>query len=238
GNLFVNPIPLTSLDQQGTAERYDIIVDFSQFRIGDTVTLVNTLQQTDGRKPDGQLPLLQALAGNSPDPAIGGILQFRIVDQVESVDVAGVTLHATDPDPSVVLSVLTEQIPIVTPVRTRVVQWGRSGNGDARGPNGQCTPDCPDTATFPWTVTVNGGRAHPMNANRAQVEYPKAGDIEHWTYINEGGGWDNPIHLHFEEGITMNRGNATIPATERLVRKDVWRLRPSGQVQFQIQFGE
>ena len=36
----------------------------------------------------------------------------------------------------------------------------------------------------------------------------------------------------------MNRGGATIPATEKLVRKDVWRLRPGGQVQFQIQFGE
>jgi hypothetical protein len=77
-----------------------------------------------------------------------------------------------------------------------------------------------------------------MNANRISLEYPKAGDIEHWTYINGGGGWDHPIHLHFEEGITMNRGNGTIPATELLVRKDVWRLRPSGTVQFQIQFGE
>jgi hypothetical protein len=27
-------------------------------------------------------------------------------------------------------------------------------------------------------------------------------------------------------------------ATELLVRKDVWRLRPSGRVQFQVQFGE
>ena len=77
-----------------------------------------------------------------------------------------------------------------------------------------------------------------MNANRISLLIPKPGEIEHWTYINGGGGWDHPIHLHFEEGITMNRGAAAIPATERLVRKDVWRLRPSGQVQFQIQFGE
>jgi hypothetical protein len=25
-----------------------------------------------------------------------------------------------------------------------------------------------------------------MNANRVQLVYPKAGDVEHWTYINEG----------------------------------------------------
>src|SRR5262249_41714544 len=37
---------------------------------------------------------------------------------------------------------------------------------------------------------------------------------------------------------TMNRGGAPIPATELLVRKDVWRLRASGQVSFQVRFGE
>src|SRR5262244_1814132 len=237
GNLFVNPIPLTSLDQQGTAERYDIIVDFSKFRIGDTVTLVNTLKQTDGRLPDQQLALRQALAGTSEDPAVGGILQFRIVSQVPSVDVPGVIHHATDPDPSVVANVFTQQIPIVTPVRTRVVIWG-DGDGDSRGRNGQCTPDCPANASFPWVVTVNNGQEHSMNANRIQLLYPKAGDVEHWTYINDGGDWDHPIHLHFEEGITINRGGAPIPATELLARKDVWRLRPDGRVTFQIQFGE
>src|SRR5262250_42128 len=239
GNLFVNPIQLTSLDQQGTAERYDIIVDFSRFRIGDVAFLVNTLQQTDGRKPDGQVSLRQALAGNNNDPAVGAIMQFRIVSQVQSVDDPTVTLKATDPDPSQVPAVLTEQIPIVTPVRTRTVQWGRSGDGDSIQPNtGTCIPDCPTENGFPWTVIVDNGQPHSMNANRVQLGYSKPGDIEHWTYVNGGGGWDHPIHLHFEEGITINRGDDTIPATERLVRKDVWRLRPSGTVQFQIQFGE
>jgi len=77
-----------------------------------------------------------------------------------------------------------------------------------------------------------------MNANRIQLEVPKAGDIEQWTLQNDGGDWDHPIHLHFEEGVTINRGGNSIPATELLVRKDVWRLRPDGSVTFQIQFGE
>jgi hypothetical protein len=77
-----------------------------------------------------------------------------------------------------------------------------------------------------------------MNANRVSLVYPKPGDVEHWTYINGGGGWDHPIHLHFEEGITMNRGSGAIGPNELLKRKDVWRLRPGGTVQFQIQFGE
>jgi FtsP/CotA-like multicopper oxidase with cupredoxin domain len=240
GNLVVNPITLTQLDQQGTAERYDIVVDFSRFTIGQRVQMVNLLQmRDDGRGPTNTLSLAQAIAGDPNDPMIGPILEFRVVSSVPSVDAPGQTLFSTSPDPSVVPAVLTQQIPIVAPVRTRVVEWGRSGNGDSRNPQtGQCTPDCPEFATFPWTVKVNGGDAHSMNANRINLLVPKPGEIEHWTYVNGGGGWDHPIHLHFEEGITMNRGGDTLPATENLVRKDVWRLRASGQVTFQVQFGE
>jgi FtsP/CotA-like multicopper oxidase with cupredoxin domain len=246
GNLVVQPIKLTSLDQQGTAERYDIIVDFKNFKPGDTLTLVNTLVQTDGRLPDNQVALRTALAGVGDDPAVGGILQFRVVGSLQSVDdptqtntianSCGTNDQSLDPA-ATPTPILTEQIPIVAPVRTRVVKWG-DGNGDSRQGNGQCIPDCPPNAEFPWVVTVDGGEEHSMNANRVQLLVPKPGEIEHWTYINDGGDWDHPIHLHFEEGITMNRGGAPIPATEKLVRKDVWRLRPDGQVQFQIQFGE
>ena len=239
GNFVVNPITLLELDEQGIAERYDIVVDFSRFKDGDTASLVNLLQQTDGRKPDFALTMADALAGKSPDPVTGAIMQFRIVKAVDSVDRPGKTLYATDPDLSVVPTVLTEQIPIVAPVRTRVVEFGR-GNGDSRvGGKGACTPDCSEVVQgFPWVIKVNGQAAHSMNANRISQLIPKSGEIEHWTYINGGGGWDHPIHLHFEEGVTMNRGGAAIPSTELGVRKDVWRLRPAGRVQFQVQFGE
>lgn len=36
----------------------------------------------------------------------------------------------------------------------------------------------------------------------------------------------------------MNRGGDSIPDTEYLVRKDVWRLREGGEVTFQVKFGE
>ena len=239
GNLVVNPISLTTLDQQGIAERYDIIVDFSRFPIGSRLHLVNRLRmRDDGRGPKETLSLGDALKGRADDPLIGAVLQFRVASQVPSVDVPGTTNLASAPDRSQVPTVLTEQIPVVTPVRTRLVEFGRSGDGDSRQANGQCIPDCPETATFPWTIRINGESAHSMNANRVSLLIPKAGEIEHWTYVNGGGGWDHPIHLHFEEGVTISRGSNPIPATELLVRKDVWRLRAGGRVTFQIQFGE
>lgn len=239
GNFVVNPITLTVLDEQSTAERYDIIVDFSKFKKGDKLHLVNTLKQTDGRKPDGAVSLSQALKGDANDPVLGAIMQFVIADSVPSIDEPGQINFASRPDASQVPAVLTEQIPIVAPVRERVVEFGRGDGDSRRTATGQCSPDCADSSTsFPWIIKVNGQAAHSFNSNRISQLIPKSGEVEHWTYINGGGGWDHPIHLHFEEGITMSRPGGTIPKTELLVRKDVWRLRPSGKVKFQVQFGE
>jgi manganese oxidase len=244
GNFLVNPVLLTALDQQGVAERYDVIVDFSRFRAGDRIKLVNLLQmRDDGRGPLGAVTLAQALAGVPSDPCIGPVMEFRVVSSVPSVDAPGQTLTTANScganDRSQVPLTLTQQIPIVAPVRTRTIEWGRTAGGDSRDPvTGECTPDCPEEAVFPWSVRINGQEAHTFNANRISLLIPQPGEVEHWTYVNGGAGWDHPIHLHFEEGITMNRGDDTIPATERLVRKDVWRLRAGGRVTFQVQFGE
>ena len=251
GNLVLHPIALTALDQQGIAERYDIVVDFSQFSPGQTLHLVNLLQQTDGRKPDKALTMADALSGKSVDPVVGAILQFKVVNSLQSVDNPSFW-YGSKPSTAIGASVLpikdapplrtqlTDQVPIVTnPVRKRVVEFGR-GKGDSRaGGSGPCNPDCSEVVQdFPWIIKVNGQSAHSFNANRISELIPRPGEVEEWTYVNGGGGWDHPIHLHFEEGVTLNRGNDSIPSTEKNVRKDVWRLRPSGQVTFQVQFGE
>ncbi len=250
GNLVVNPIKLSELDEQGVGERYDIVVDFSAFRPGDSIYLTNLLKQTDGRKPRGAVSIGRALAGDPEDPCVGPILEFRVVSQVESVDAPGMRLTSRMPDRSANFEdsnwttrrkTLTRQIPVVAPVRVREFEYGRSGppgTGDSRGADGQCIPECPEGAVFPWSIKVNGQSAHTLNANRISTLVPKPGEVEHWILKNGGGGWDHPIHLHFEEGVTLDRGTNSIPETERLVRKDVWRLRPGGEVRVQVRFGE
>jgi FtsP/CotA-like multicopper oxidase with cupredoxin domain len=254
GNLVVSPITISELPRQGLAERYDVVVDFSAIPIGGKVRVWNMLpMRDDGRGPDqdesddGDITLSEVMSGSLAsahgDPTLSSIMEFRVVDQVESVDVPGVIHRATDPDVSQVPSVLTEQIPIVTPVRTRLVEWGRSGSDTSHDANGECTPSCPESvASFPWSVKVNAGDDFTFNANRISL-IAKPGEVEHWTYVNGGGGWDHPIHLHFEEGVTMHRGRNgrdPIRSTEKLVRKDVWRLGTDGDrsVTFQVQFGE
>lgn len=248
GNLVVSPIQMTQLEEQGVGERYDVVIDFSAFRPGDSLYFLNLLRQRDGRKPDGAMSISKAFKGIDDDPCVGPILEFRVVYSMQSVDDPTTTYTADSPDPSADLSgpdwssgrkTLTAQIPVVAPVRERVIEWGRSGSGDSRdNPGNQCIPECGDYQSFPWTVKVNGQSAHTLNANRISALIPKPGEVEHWTMINGGSGWDHPIHLHFEEGVTIDRGNRAIGPTELLVRKDVWRLRPEGRVKFQVRFGE
>src|SRR5690349_22531413 len=113
GNLVINPIPLTELDEQGIAERYDIIVDFSPYPTGSRLHLVDLLKQTSGNKPDGAVSMATALQGDTKDPVLGAIMQFRVVDSLPSVDVPGVTLTRANScganDTSQVLPVLTDQ---------------------------------------------------------------------------------------------------------------------------------
>ena len=66
---------------------------------------------------------------------------------------------------------------------------------------------------------------------------PKFGTREIWTLQNGGGGWDHPIHIHFEEGqvLARNGSASNVPAWEQ-GRKDVYRLRPGGSVTITLQF--
>ncbi|HET9597025.1 MAG TPA: multicopper oxidase domain-containing protein [Anaeromyxobacteraceae bacterium] len=83
----------------------------------------------------------------------------------------------------------------------------------------------------PWTI--NGLTADP---NRISA-LPRPGTAEIWRLHNDGGDWDHPIHIHFEECQTIARSGG-LPATEAGARKDVWRLHPDGSVTVFLQFRE
>ncbi|PYR33724.1 MAG: copper oxidase, partial [Acidobacteria bacterium] len=78
GNLLPRPVTLFETDELGIAERYDIVIDFSNFQIGDKLHLVNLADHTsldsvglDGQKPPADLTMPQALSGTSLDPCVG-----------------------------------------------------------------------------------------------------------------------------------------------------------------------
>ncbi|HXI30755.1 MAG TPA: hypothetical protein VNG89_20090, partial [Vicinamibacterales bacterium] len=51
GNLLPRAIKLTELDEQGIAERYDIVIDFSKYSLNTRLYLVNCCEHQDGKLP-------------------------------------------------------------------------------------------------------------------------------------------------------------------------------------------
>ena len=219
GNLLPHPVVLTKLDEQGIAERYDIVIDFSRYSVGQTVWMVNLAEHQDGKRVDKDLTLSEALSGNSQDPCVGKFLEFRIVRDPAQPDISQVPATLI-PNPDL------SNIPVA---RERTFEFNSGAN--------QTTND-PITSFFgPWGIkTDNQGPTLAADFGRISAA-PRFGTREIWTLKNGGGGWDHPIHIHFEECQTLARnGSASnVPAAER-GRKDVWRLRPGGEVKITLQF--
>ena len=219
GNLMPGPVLLTELDEQGIAERYDIVFDFSKYNIGDKLWMVNLCEHQDGKRPSQDLTLSEALSGSSADPCVGKFLEFRIVRDPAQPDQSQVpAVMIPNPDLS--------NIPVV---RTRTFEFGDNATQDTNDP----------VTTFfgPWGIrTDDQGLRADADFGRISAA-PKFGTREVWTLKNGGGGWDHPIHIHFEEGqiLARNGSASNVPAWEK-GRKDVYRLRPGGSVTLTIQF--
>jgi FtsP/CotA-like multicopper oxidase with cupredoxin domain len=226
GNLLPKPVVLTRLDQLGIAERYDIVIDFSRYPIGAKASLVNLAEHTDGREVNADLTLGEALSGASPDPGVGSFLEFRVVR------------NPAQPDISQVPAVLIPNPDLfnIAVARVREFEFGRNANQTINDPGP------PNTAgSGPWGIRTGSfdGIGNQMLAaafSRVSAQ-PGSGSREIWTLRNGGGGWDHPIHIHFEEGQILERDGSfdNVPQAER-GRKDVYRLRPGGQLKITMQF--
>ena len=214
GNLMPQSVPLTVLDEQGIGERYDIVIDFSRYKPGDKVWMVNLCEHQDGKGPSADLTLSDALNGKSSDPCVGKFFEFRIIPAKgpDNSTKFGSTPVTLIPNPDL------SKIPVA---RQRTFEFDRSGGSDSG----------------PWTIKTDGGQSLAADFSRVSA-IPHPGTREIWTLKNGGGGWDHPVHIHFEESITLTRDGsaANVPITQRC-RKDIFRLRP-GTLTVSMQFRE
>jgi FtsP/CotA-like multicopper oxidase with cupredoxin domain len=220
GNLLPSPVTLIQLDEQGIAERYDIVIDFSRYSIGQKVWMVNLAEHEDGRLPAKDLSVAEALSGTSLDPGVGAFLEFRIVRNPAQPDISQVPgVLIPNPDLS--------NIPVV---RERTFEFGREAI--------QTSNDPVTTGDGSWGIGTDGGARLAANFGRVSAA-PRAGTREVWHLVNTENGWDHPIHIHFEECQTLARHQNGIPVPVPAAeggRKDVWRLRPGGSVSLTLQF--
>jgi FtsP/CotA-like multicopper oxidase with cupredoxin domain len=226
GNLLPTVVQMTQTDQLGIAERYDIVIDFSRYKSGATVDLVNLQQHENGERPGPIATVAQAVGGQSCDPAVGAFLRFKII---------GAPPH---PDQSVVPTNLIPNPTLPTAARQRSFSFDKGGNVTTND------PVTTYTGSGRWGIGTdnNGGSRSFSGGSTLKADYgrvssqPGFATSEIWT-LQGGFGWDHPIHIHFEEGQILSRnGSASnVPAWEK-GRKDVYRLRVNGTVVIQMQF--
>jgi manganese oxidase len=219
GNLLPNRVTLSKTDHLGVAERFDIVIDFTQWSVGQKVWLVNLAEHQDGREVHEDLSLSEALSGDSDDPGVGKILEFRIVRNPAQPDLSQVPAQLI-PNPDL------SAIPVS---RTRTFEFGRGANQNLSDPNGTVSEG-------EWGIKTDNGDMLAAAYSRISAQ-PGFGKREVWILKNGGGGWDHPIHIHFEEGQILERDGSlsNVPAAER-GRKDVYRLRPGGELKITMQF--
>jgi len=240
GNIMEHAVPFPNnqskdLPIQAIAERYDIVIDFSQFPVGTKLYMINTLEHVDGLGPEGPRPLANILSGFynpvidpakniwSLDPLVGKFMELRV--QAYS----GTDLSMNPVDFEVGKKTM---IPLVkftdaqlASAKHRTFEMDKAGGGGGNDDK-------------PWGIRTD----NELNVLRADMDRvsaaPEGGQIEIW-HILSGGGWAHPVHIHFEEGQILTRydiGDLGEPVNERLpplwemgARKDLYRVSDLGQ---------
>jgi manganese oxidase len=257
-----------TLDQLGIAERYDIIIDFTGFATGTKLYLVNLQEHNTPALPGTILTVAQAMAGDSADAAVGPFLEFQVLGPPPSPDkslipttMIPLTAAAANPMPTNTRTFVFGQFGEITtddPVTTfagngtagEAASFSGGGTGPSWGigttnfsPNFSVTSSCHFSSSNSLNNRVLGSGNTDANcvlqADFGRISSaPNYGTGETWTLRN-GGGWDHPIHIHFEEGHILSRtvggSSVSVPGWEA-GRKDVYRMRPGGTVTLFIQF--
>jgi FtsP/CotA-like multicopper oxidase with cupredoxin domain len=231
---------------QGVAERYDIIVNFAKngIKTGDKLYFVNLMEHQGGRGPQqAALSLADVLSGkykavlklgsnglewDGGDPVVGKFMQM-VVQPYSGQDVS---MNPADYEPAkpgkpvgkiMIPLNLNRDDPTVqaklNAARHREFIFGRSDGTDEE----------------PWTIKMDGALGYRMDPRRLSAAPQLAngptaagfsgdGTLEVWKIRNGGDGWNHPVHVHFEEGIVLNRDGKAPPEWEKWARKDVYRI--------------
>ncbi len=213
------------LPTQGIAERYDIVVDFSKYKEGDRIYMVNLLQHKDGQATDKVIPIADLINRSykpeqvddnndgvpdrwiNGDPVVGEFMEFR-VKKYRGKD------RSMNPADYVVGK--KKMIPLRKPTDAELANAVHRSFEFERQP----------TDDKPWVIETDGGKGFGMDPRRLSAAPSKnSGGLEVWRLINSGT-WSHPIHIHFEEGIILRRDGKEPPEWEKWARKDVYRLGP------------
>ncbi|MBL0424087.1 multicopper oxidase domain-containing protein [Ramlibacter alkalitolerans] len=249
------------LPLQGIAERYDIVVDFSKYAAGTRLYLVNLLEHDTGVGVNATVALESVLnetykavierkdgvdrRWRDGDPGVGLVMQM-VVQPYAGLDAS---MNPADYEPAKPGKAAGKKMVPLWLDRSDPAMLAKLANARHRAFHfGRNT----GTDESPWTIQTDEGLAYTADIRRidaaAQLAngptpggYEGQGTLEVWE-LKTGGGWSHPVHVHFEEGIILQRGGMEPPEWEKWARKDVYRIgsedASTRSVQLAIHFRE
>ncbi|MFL5303089.1 MAG: multicopper oxidase domain-containing protein [Anaeromyxobacteraceae bacterium] len=181
------------------------------------------------------------------DPGVGKFLQFRVRPNVR----ADVSMDPRDFEPgkrTMIALPIDPRKPAdqakILAARHRTFEFVREGGGtDSQGSGSQSVGARDDLAQLvekaeekPWAIKVDNVAAFHMDPRRllaapqlsqnpTPAGFTGEGTLEVWS-IEGNGGWDHPVHVHFEEGVIISRDGKPPPLWETFARKDIYRIGP------------
>ena len=228
GNLMVHAINFDGslgttrgiVPTQAVAERYDLIINFSQFNAGDKLYFVNLLEHRNGKRPQQMVSLESVLNGTYQglidqklgDPCVESFLEFR----VHAMEPGAVDLSM---DPSDYEFRKKKLIDIV-PIKEEEIKYAIQRRFDFVNHISEDGIALDDQ----WAIeTDNEGVTRQMDPTLISAA-PRLNTGELWHLVNGGASWAHNIHIHFTEGKILLRDNKIPPIWEQLARKDVYRI--------------
>lgn len=131
----------------------------------------------------------------NPDQVANQLVEFRVIE-------------AEDRDDSTVPSFFRELPPIDMNAVVKRRNWKFEKTNGTWRINGQI-----------WDPDIDHD---PANVDNPLVQV-KANTAEIWTLESTSGGWDHPVHIHFEEGIAIKNNGSNIGQASRF-RSDIHRM--------------
>jgi FtsP/CotA-like multicopper oxidase with cupredoxin domain len=208
------------------SERSDVVIDFSRYRKGDKLFLVNRLVMQD----EGWGPVVEAGKYKIlPESEGDQILCFEVGD--DAVDPSQVPNNLRkNPDLPDFTKLSSEELKKLFNHREFRFGFDEGPVGETWAINGRPFDQSPAGDT------TSGFRIGYLNTPRSGLPGEALHDGEVWTIKNVSGSiWAHPVHIHMEEFRILYR-NGKAPAESEQTKKDVLSLAPDEEVQIFLRF--
>jgi FtsP/CotA-like multicopper oxidase with cupredoxin domain len=193
--------------RQGTAERYEVLIDFRKYKPGQTVELRNLSNKNNVDFANTGKVMKFQVVEDSPSlipgsHSIGSIPASLDPGEHPTKDSGGLDTMSLTPDMAVAKRILR--------VQRKSGEW--TINGET------------------WD-TVEKSNFTRCFAN------PQKNQVEQWTIVNESGGWFHPVHIHLIDGKIIGRNtNGGKPFAWEGGPKDVFYAGENESVTVLMQF--